>query len=109
MDAAEGTLVCRCEAVTAKRVMQAGLEFGGDADAVKGYTRAGMGRCQGRNCSASIGELSKSSQPHSPAFGFRARLPVRPVLVGDLVCNVPFAEPQNLQLGLSDAQTAAHW
>ena len=54
----DGTVVCRCEAVTAERVAEAVIAFDGDSDAVKGYTRAGMGRCQGRNCSSSVRDLS---------------------------------------------------
>lgn len=50
------TVVCRCEEVTLARleeVMEATL----DVDAVKSYTRAGMGLCQGRNCQRQVSAL----------------------------------------------------
>ena len=51
------TIVCRCEEVTAGRLRQ---ELAGgltSLPALKKATRAGMGRCQGRFCSATIARL----------------------------------------------------
>jgi len=71
------TIVCRCEEVTAGRLR---TEIAGGLVSVavlKKATRAGMGRCQGRFCAATIARLC----PHAPGEdAFAApRVPVRPV------------------------------
>jgi glycine/D-amino acid oxidase-like deaminating enzyme len=71
------TIVCRCEEVTAGRLreeIEGGLV---SVAALKKATRAGMGRCQGRFCAATIARLC----PGTPDAGSFAapRLPVRPV------------------------------
>ncbi|WP_037680903.1 NAD(P)/FAD-dependent oxidoreductase [Streptomyces griseus] len=51
----DGTLVCRCEEVTAGAVRRAVGELGaGDLRTVKLLTRAGMGWCQGRMCAPGV-------------------------------------------------------
>ncbi|MFI9201945.1 FAD-dependent oxidoreductase [Streptomyces sp. NPDC053048] len=55
----DATDVCRCEEVTAGRIREAAGELGaGDARTVKLLTRAGMGWCQGRMCSAAVSCLA---------------------------------------------------
>ncbi len=73
----DDTIVCRCEEVTAGRLR---AEIAGglvSVAALKKATRAGMGRCQGRFCAATVARLC----PHAPvADAFAApRVPVRPV------------------------------
>jgi D-hydroxyproline dehydrogenase subunit alpha len=73
----DDTVVCRCEEVTAGRLR---AEIAGglvSLAALKKATRAGMGRCQGRFCAATVARLC----PDAPAeTGFAApRAPVRPV------------------------------
>ena len=70
-------IVCRCEEVTASRLrseIAAGLI---SLPALKKATRAGMGRCQGRFCAATIARLCPAgAEPE----GFAApRAPIRPV------------------------------
>jgi len=77
LELADDTIVCRCEEVTAGRLR---AEIAGglvSIAALKKATRAGMGRCQGRFCAASIARLC----PHAPgADAFAApRVPVKPV------------------------------
>jgi NADPH-dependent 2,4-dienoyl-CoA reductase/sulfur reductase-like enzyme len=71
--------VCRCEAVTAGQVRAAARITGAagitDAGAVRGLSRAGMGPCQGRECSATVAALAGTD----PARAAMARMPVRPV------------------------------
>jgi glycine/D-amino acid oxidase-like deaminating enzyme len=73
----DSTIVCRCEAVTAGR-LRAELDAGlASVAALKKATRAGMGRCQGRFCAATLARLC----PHAPepqAFA-APRAPVKPV------------------------------
>jgi NADPH-dependent 2,4-dienoyl-CoA reductase/sulfur reductase-like enzyme len=71
------TVVCRCEEVTLAGLEQA-IDATDDVNVVKGFTRAGMGLCQGRNCQRQIeaaiarrhgrnlGELPAAT-PRSPA------------------------------------------
>ncbi|MCX4680439.1 FAD-dependent oxidoreductase [Streptomyces sp. NBC_01433] len=52
------TEVCRCEEVTADRILTSVAELGaGDARTVKLLTRAGMGWCQGQTCGFAVREL----------------------------------------------------
>lgn len=74
---ADDTTICRCEEVTAGRIRQ---EIAGglvSIAALKKATRAGMGRCQGRFCAASIARLCPDA-PAADAFA-APRVPVRPV------------------------------
>jgi NADPH-dependent 2,4-dienoyl-CoA reductase/sulfur reductase-like enzyme len=53
----DDTILCRCEEVTVGEVRQA-IEAGATSpDAVKAVTRVGMGRCQGRMCSAVLSHV----------------------------------------------------
>jgi glycine/D-amino acid oxidase-like deaminating enzyme len=74
---ADDTIVCRCEEVTAGRLR---AEIAGglvSLAALKKATRAGMGRCQGRFCAATIARLCPGV-PDADAFA-APRAPVRPV------------------------------
>ena len=84
---ADSTIVCRCEEVTAGRLRR---EIAGglvSLPALKKATRAGMGRCQGRFCAATIARLC----PHAPtAEAFAApRVPVKPVPAAALMFEAP--------------------
>lgn len=73
----DATVVCRCEETTAGQLrteIAAGLR---SLAALKKATRAGMGRCQGRFCAATVARLC----PEAPSAGTFAapRLPVKPV------------------------------
>ncbi|WP_149830070.1 FAD-dependent oxidoreductase [Streptomyces tailanensis] len=55
----DGTVVCRCEEVTAGAVRAAVGELGaGDVRTVKLLTRAGMGWCQGRVCGPAVAGIA---------------------------------------------------
>ena len=88
----DSTIVCRCEEVTAGRLraeLAAGLA---SLPALKKATRAGMGRCQGRFCAATIARLC----PDVPDdWSFAApRAPLRPVPAAPLMVEGPeFAAP----------------
>jgi NADPH-dependent 2,4-dienoyl-CoA reductase/sulfur reductase-like enzyme len=77
------TVVCRCEEVTRAELERA-IDATDDVNVVKGFTRAGMGLCQGRNCARQIAALiaarygrDLADVPHGTA-----RSPVRPVPIG---------------------------
>lgn len=80
------TLLCRCEEVTCGKV-RAGISEGArDLQAVKLFTRLGMGPCQGRNCAPSTGAYLCRESGRSPEEVGRInpRPPVRPVTLGVL-------------------------
>jgi NADPH-dependent 2,4-dienoyl-CoA reductase/sulfur reductase-like enzyme len=81
------TVVCRCESVTRAMIDGAGTS---DIDVVKAYTRAGMGLCQGRNCSRQVRALIGSTQHATP------RLPARPVALG-VIAREPELDPGRFQ------------
>jgi D-hydroxyproline dehydrogenase subunit alpha len=90
------TIVCRCEEVTAGR-LRAELANGlTSLPALKKATRAGMGRCQGRFCAATIARLC----PDAPDdFAFAApRAPLRPVPAAPLMFEAPEFEAPLLKL-----------
>ncbi|MBZ9935754.1 NAD(P)/FAD-dependent oxidoreductase [Mesorhizobium sp. BR1-1-16] len=75
------TVVCRCEEVT-KGDITAALSGGTKGVAgAKLWTRAGMGRCQGRICGFAVAEIAAAATATSPeAAGFNPpRIPLRPV------------------------------
>ncbi|MGD0105233.1 MAG: FAD-dependent oxidoreductase, partial [Rhodopila sp.] len=88
----DATIVCRCEEVTAARLrheLASGLT---SLPALKKATRAGMGRCQGRFCAATISRMCPG--PPEPE-GFAApRAPLRPVPAAPLMREAPeFSAP----------------
>ncbi|MGK7870154.1 FAD-dependent oxidoreductase [Falsiroseomonas sp. E2-1-a20] len=73
---ADATIVCRCEEVTAGALRSAMAEGAGSLGAVKKATRAGMGRCQGRMCGATVARITGASEE----AGWAApRAPLKPV------------------------------
>lgn len=74
---ADDTIVCRCEEITAGRLRTEMANGLASLPALKKATRAGMGRCQGRFCAATIARLCPQ-QPDSQDFA-APRAPVRPV------------------------------
>jgi D-hydroxyproline dehydrogenase subunit alpha len=82
--AAPDTIVCRCEDVTADQITRRRPFEGGDVNLAKARTRAGMGRCQGRNCQWQIAALLQSDDgPGSSTF--TSRQPVKPVRIESIV------------------------
>jgi D-hydroxyproline dehydrogenase subunit alpha len=77
------TVVCRCEEVT-RATLDAAVEATADITVVKGYTRAGMGMCQARNCQRQIAAMI--ARRHGRALDSvpfaTPRPPVRPVPIG---------------------------
>ena len=84
---ADTTLVCRCEEVTAGRIRSALAAGLASLPAVKKATRAGMGRCQGRFCAATVARLCPDL-PDADAFA-APRAPVRPTPAAPLMVPAP--------------------
>ncbi|MBF8285218.1 MAG: FAD-dependent oxidoreductase [Anaerolineales bacterium] len=79
--AADDTIVCRCENVTAGELREAGRGGALDLNSLKAWNRCGMGMCQGRTCApiaAQIVAAEAGTNPESVGM-FTARPPVKPV------------------------------
>jgi NADPH-dependent 2,4-dienoyl-CoA reductase/sulfur reductase-like enzyme len=73
------TIVCRCESVTAAEIRRAHDDGVESVYGAKAWTRAGMGRCQGRMCGWSIAQLlARDGNDARPGFN-APRIPLRPV------------------------------
>ena len=79
------TIVCRCQGTTAGELRRA-VEGGASTQhTVKLWSRAGMGRCQGRICGPNISDLLRALCGQPPGLDApRVRFPVRPVAAGSL-------------------------
>lgn len=86
---ADGTIVCRCEDVSAGDLRRAMAAGAASLAALKKATRAGMGRCQGRMCGATVARLAGA--PAGEAAFAAPRAPVRPVPAAALMREVPEA------------------
>jgi NADPH-dependent 2,4-dienoyl-CoA reductase/sulfur reductase-like enzyme len=83
----DATTVCRCEEVSASDIATAIGEGCATTKAVKDYTRAGMGLCQGRICRGMVGEMiSKHAGRDLATIPFpKARTPIKPVPISVLL------------------------
>ena len=80
------TIICRCEAVT-KADITAALGSGATGpNQLKAFSRAGMGRCQGRTCGLMVQEmLAKHTGQSMAAIGYyRLRPPFKPITLAEL-------------------------
>ena len=77
-------IICRCEEITRGEIIQA-VEAGcRSVKAVKRYTRAGMGACQGRTCGRLIAAIiAEQTGTSKAAFGPDVpRFPTVPLSLG---------------------------
>jgi NADPH-dependent 2,4-dienoyl-CoA reductase/sulfur reductase-like enzyme len=77
----DGTILCRCEEITLGEVRQAVADGATTPNAVKGLTRAGMGRCQGRMCFGAVAHVvaRETGQPVEDVGTLTPRPPVVPI------------------------------
>lgn len=86
----DGVEICRCEEVRAGTVRAAVAEGAHDPGAVKRATRLGMGRCQGRYCTAPlIRILAEAGHRPGPESLFAPQIPARPVPIAHLAVEKP--------------------
>ena len=87
------TIVCRCEEVTAKDILDAVAIGATGPNQLKAYRRTGMGPCQGRLCGLTVTELMAQARDKSPQeIGYyRLRAPVKPITLAELAA-VPKTE-----------------
>lgn len=80
------TIVCRCEEVTARDILDAvGIGATGP-NQLKAYRRTGMGPCQGRLCGLTVTELMAQARGKTAQeIGYyRLRAPVKPITLAEL-------------------------
>jgi thioredoxin reductase len=99
--ATPATIVCRCEEVTVSEVT--GMIDDGETgvEPIKATTRVTMGRCQGRNCLATVAALIARARgvPVAELDLPRARPPARPIPLGDLL-HEPLPPPRPPEMSL---------
>ena len=80
------TLVCRCEEVTARQVLEAVALGCQGPNQLKSFLRCGMGPCQGRLCGLTVTELIAWARgvPPSEIGYYRLRPPVKPITLAEL-------------------------
>jgi NADPH-dependent 2,4-dienoyl-CoA reductase/sulfur reductase-like enzyme len=80
------TIVCRCEEVTAKDILDAVAIGATGPNQLKAYRRTGMGPCQGRLCGLTVTELMAEARGKTPQdIGYyRLRAPVKPITLAEL-------------------------
>lgn len=80
------TIVCRCEEVTAREIVDTVALGCPGPNQMKTFLRCGMGPCQGRLCGLTVTELIAHARGVSPSeVGYyRLRPPVKPITVGEL-------------------------
>ncbi|HEX2987071.1 MAG TPA: (2Fe-2S)-binding protein, partial [Chloroflexota bacterium] len=80
------TLICRCEEVSVQDILVAVDRGARSANALKGWTRVGMGPCQGRVCGNLAAHLiaRETGRPLKEVLDFSVRPPIKPVPLGAL-------------------------
>jgi thioredoxin reductase/bacterioferritin-associated ferredoxin len=80
------TIVCRCEEVTARQIIDTVALGCTGPNQMKSFLRCGMGPCQGRLCGLTVTELMAQTRGVPPAeIGhYRLRPPVKPITLGEL-------------------------
>jgi NADPH-dependent 2,4-dienoyl-CoA reductase/sulfur reductase-like enzyme len=87
------TIVCRCEEVSAKDILDAVAIGATGPNQLKAYRRTGMGPCQGRLCGLTVTELMAQARGKTAQeIGYyRLRAPVKPITLAELAA-MPKAE-----------------
>ena len=83
---ADGTIVCRCEEVTAGDIRGYAKIGCSGPNQTKAYGRCGMGPCQGRYCGLTVTELlAEANGTSADDVGYyRIRAPLKPIALGEL-------------------------
>jgi NADPH-dependent 2,4-dienoyl-CoA reductase/sulfur reductase-like enzyme len=76
--AVDDTIVCRCERVTKGAIVAACADGARGVLGAKLWTRAGMGRCQGRICGWDVARIAAAGDPARAGYN-QPRIPIRPV------------------------------
>ncbi len=82
----DDTVICRCEEITAGELRQVVALGCPGPNQAKAFTRAGMGRCQGRMCGLTVAAVIADARkvPVADVGHYRIRPPIKPITVGEL-------------------------
>ncbi|MBS4959237.1 MAG: (2Fe-2S)-binding protein [Clostridiales bacterium] len=77
-------IICRCQEVTRREIVEAIRQGATTVDGVKRRTRAGMGLCQGKTCERLVARIisEETGRPMAELLPPTSRMPVRPVKIG---------------------------
>jgi bacterioferritin-associated ferredoxin len=80
------TVVCRCEEVTARQIVDTVALGCTGPNQMKSFLRCGMGPCQGRLCGLTVTELMAEARgvPEAQVGYYRLRPPVKPITLAEL-------------------------
>lgn len=80
----EDVIICRCQEVTRREILDAIADGATTVDGVKRRTRAGMGLCQGKTCERLVARIiaEQTGRPMAEILPPKSRIPVRPVKIG---------------------------
>ncbi len=84
----DDTLLCRCEEITVGDVRATATALGAEeVNRAKAFSRAGMGRCQGRFCGSASQEILSAQRnlPLESAGRLRGQAPVKPLPVSVVI------------------------
>ncbi len=92
--AADETVICRCENVTAGEIRLAVAQGGTGPSQLKSFTRCGMGPCQGRGCAMAAAEImAEELGCDIRAIGRHdIRAPLKPIPLGRIASALGAAE-----------------
>lgn len=82
----ENMVICRCEEVTIKDLVDTAKKYQCSSRELKLRTRAAMGYCGGRTCRPLIDQLTQeiSDQPSAQKHPLNYRPPIRPISFEDI-------------------------
>jgi thioredoxin reductase len=85
----DDTVICRCEEVRVREIKHSLSDGAIDPHQVKLQTRAGMGYCQGRICSALAAPIiaRQTGRPLSAMKPYTTRPPIQPISLGELAAS----------------------
>lgn len=83
-DNEDGMIICRCEEVTRREILDAIADGARDLRGVRIRTRAGMGLCQGKTCERAVRQIisQETGRKQSELASSTRRPPVRPLEIG---------------------------
>ncbi|MGH7246958.1 MAG: FAD-dependent oxidoreductase [Pseudomonadota bacterium] len=80
------TIVCRCEGVTARQIVETAAIGCPGPNQMKAFLRCGMGPCQGRFCGLTVTELMAQARgvPCAAIGYYHLRPPVKPITLAEI-------------------------
>lgn len=78
-------IICRCEEVTYKELVETANQYNCSARELKLRTRAGMGYCGGRTCRNMVDKMATNlTSTKQTEITLKYQPPIRPISFGDL-------------------------